>query len=272
MQEVFEYLDSERDDVRLEAATIASSLADSQIEYFESNHDSVLFLMGMIKDTPQISHQILTALTNLSAKSLNICEVMSNEAFIRDLIVMIILPNSILSDPSCMLMNNISKSPLVIAKLIEPIINLDNLLELFCQGDGELEMKRYNPHASFTFLSTIFANITSTSSGSRLFLEKSSVDSQIRIARLALFISHTSLIKRGGVISAIKNICMNRPQLSIFKKEGCDLLSHILAPLVGKDEVSRKLHFNAPSILSRRWIYFLRSCNLTNGRERLTIR
>jgi hypothetical protein len=236
MQEVFEYLDSDREDVRLEAATIVSSLTSTNLDFFESSPSNVLFLMGMIKDTPQVAHQILTSLTNLSSKSLIVCEAMGNDAFIRDLIVLIILPQSILSDPACMLLNNISKSPAVIERLIDPIVNLDNLLEVFTLGDGELELKRYNPHASFTFLSTIFANISSTPSGSRIFLEKSTIDSQIRIARLALFISHTSLIKRGGVISAIKNICMNRPPLALFKKDGCDLLSHILAPLVGRDE------------------------------------
>jgi hypothetical protein len=105
-------------------------------------------------------------------------------------------------------------------------------------GDGEAETKRYNPNATFTFLSTIFANISSTPAGSRLFLLPSTVDSQIRIARLALFVSHKSLVKRGGVISTIKNICMTRPgpPLSLFQKEGCDLLAHLLAPLIGMDE------------------------------------
>jgi hypothetical protein len=135
MQEVFTYLDSDREDVRLEAATIVSSSTASQLDFFESSPSNVLFLMGMIKDEVAVAHQIITALTNLAGASAVICDVMANEAFIRDLIVLIILPNSILSDAACMLLNNMSsKSPAVIEKLIDPVVNFDNLLEVFCQG------------------------------------------------------------------------------------------------------------------------------------------
>ncbi|KAL3894916.1 MAG: hypothetical protein SGCHY_004996 [Lobulomycetales sp.] len=138
-----------------------------------------------------------------------------NPAFVRDLIIIIIMPQSLLSDPACMLLNNISKCPAVIDRILDPEINLDNLLHVFCQGDGEeAEMlRRYNPHANFNFLSGVFANVSSTPSGAALLLGSSTIDHgpSSRISRLALFISHKSLIKRGGVVSALKNVFLSCP-------------------------------------------------------------
>ncbi|KAJ3215414.1 hypothetical protein HK099_006382 [Clydaea vesicula] len=259
MDEILTYLDNDREEVRLLAAENIASLSASpeMLDFFKKdNFAAVQNLMQLINDEVMVAHQILNSLINLTAH-IEICEVMNIDSFIYELILKIVLPKCLLSDPCCMLLNNLTKSPAIISKLLPNSENkenigetqapsklgyrhLDNLLEIFCKGDGINGTKKYNPHANYHFLSGVFANISATPGGAEFLLGKSTVDDSQRLSRLIVFTTHKDKIRRSGVISVIKNTSfLIEKELKLFKPVedgGINLLGHILIPLAGTEE------------------------------------
>jgi hypothetical protein len=161
-----------------------------------------------------------------------------------------------------MLLNNLTKSPAIIKKLIPSDISesaspeasaqiqkrtkhLDNLLEVFVRGaqgaSGAHQKSNYNPNANFHFLAGVFANVSATPGGADFLLGLSTVDSSQRLSRLFVFMDHENEIRRGGVISVLKNVCfLTQTHESILLKSvdegGLGVLPYLLLPLAGNEE------------------------------------
>jgi hypothetical protein len=142
-----------------------------------------------------------------------------------------------------MLLNNLSKFDSVISKLLpleeQPSKGtqmLDNLLEIFVQG----ETAKFNKEASFHFLAGVFANISSSPQGCMHFLKNSTVDDTPRLSKLIVFTEHPSLIRRGGAISTLKNVCfgvsLEKKGLDVLLEESLNLFVYILLPLSGPED------------------------------------
>ncbi|TPX33774.1 hypothetical protein SmJEL517_g03418 [Synchytrium microbalum] len=263
VQELFGFLKDDRADVRqLAASNVAGLTGTAEFNsVFKKNPRAIRDLMSLISDEAMVAHEAINALTNLSA-DLDILAIMASSGtdfnnFLYMLLVIIISPNNMLTDAGCMLLNNISKSTTVITALL-PSMNenknvtgatttgpvtkrasmLDNLLDLFVKGVN----KSYNPKAEYHFLGGVFANISGSARGSAFFLEDSTVDSTPRLSRLIPFTEHANLIRRGGVDSTLRNICLAvandkslaSSRLEMFTK--CVVLGAILLPLAGPEE------------------------------------
>lgn len=143
-----------------------------------------------------------------------------------------------------MLLNNLTKSSQIINILLPKnqattqtrTKHLDNLLEVFVRGVD----KEFNPNANFHFLSGVFANVSATPSGAEFLLGKSTVDSSRRLSRLVVFIEHENLVRRGGVISVLKNVCFNKEHHQNLL-EDLGLLPFILLPLAGPEEYDEEV-------------------------------
>lgn len=139
-----------------------------------------------------------------------------------------------------MLLNNLSQQEEILKHLIpnesetdSKTSLLDNLIEVFCRGEG----KRYNPQAEFHFLSGVLANLSMNTQGAHFMLGKSKVDGQFRLQKIIAFIGHENAIRRGGAISVIKNICFDIPSHSwLLTDPDLNLLPFLLLPLAGNEE------------------------------------
>lgn len=176
MNEVLPFLDSSnRQDVRLEASKIVASMAASHHEFFLASPDSLAILLNLIQEKDvQVQHQILTALINLTS-NLEIVDLMSLPQVIYNVIIEIVLPKSLVSDLCCMLLNNLSKSKRTIEILLDSKTHIDNLIEVFCRGDGASGTGKFNKNASYHFLGGVFANVSSSISGAEHLLAKSTI-------------------------------------------------------------------------------------------------
>lgn len=152
-----------------------------------------------------------------------------------------------------MLLNNLTKSISVIKKLLpeqrtdqsnlpKKTLHLDNLLEVFVRGDS----KKFNTNAEFHFLAGVFANLSVTQDGARFLLGRSTVDASLRLSRIVPYTEHPNLIRRGGVVSTIKNCCFyHEAHEEMLTSQELNLLPFVLLPLCGNEEYTdevRKHH------------------------------
>lgn len=108
-----------------------------------------------------------------------------------------------IADPLAMLLSNLTKDAGCSAALLQlSPDSLALLADIFTRGEG----KHANPNASFDFLASVLANVSITAAGRAALLKPDAPDrpTESPIAKLAGFTEHPSLIRRGGVISALK--------------------------------------------------------------------
>jgi len=111
--------------------------------------------------------------------------------------------------------------------------HLDNLIELFARGEG----KKYNPHAEYDFLGGVFANISLFPEGREYFTQNSRIDSTPRLSKIIPYTSHPSVIRRGGAVSTLKNVCFDiHFHTSLLNENKLNVLPYLLLPLAGPEE------------------------------------
>ncbi|KAJ3021420.1 UNVERIFIED_CONTAM: hypothetical protein HDU68_009630 [Siphonaria sp. JEL0065] len=123
LQELFGFLNDGREDMRKLAAENCAGVSKAQElqPIFASNDGAAIKrLMEMLADHPLIAHDALSALVNLSA-NLELVKFFDNEGFISLLVITIILPDSVLADLCCMLLNNITKDESIAKKIIPEV-------------------------------------------------------------------------------------------------------------------------------------------------------
>jgi hypothetical protein len=139
-----------------------------------------------------------------------------------------------------MLLNNLSKHEVVQNKLLRKEGDvgtqaLDNLLEIFNRGETT-----FNPNAQFHFLAGVFANVSASPQGCRFFLGKSSVDNILRLSKIIIFTEHSNLIRRGGVISTLKNVTyaanLENKGNDVLLDPELNLFVYVLLPLSGPED------------------------------------
>ncbi|ORY48549.1 DUF383-domain-containing protein [Rhizoclosmatium globosum] len=136
--ELFGFLNDSREDIRKLAAENCAGLSkatDLHPVFGHNNGAAIKRLMEMIADHPLIAHDAISAMVNLSANP-DLVPYFNNEGFVAMLVITIILPDSVLADLCCMLLNNITKDE-AIAKLLIP--------EVDAKEEEEKLKRRFNP-------------------------------------------------------------------------------------------------------------------------------
>ncbi|KAF9266715.1 DUF383-domain-containing protein [Marasmius fiardii PR-910] len=153
----------------------------------------------------------------------------------------------------------------------QEILALPLLLDAFVQGAQVDEIQDLSKRArkgSLHFLASIFGNLTSSPTGREFFLTprpsnslKPDSDLEYPLAKIISFTEHKNIIRRGGVISVVKNCAFNaRAHKAILNPEteliavppstinapGIGALPYLLLPLAGPEEFDledqEKLH------------------------------
>ncbi|KAI8819968.1 uncharacterized protein EV422DRAFT_93723, partial [Fimicolochytrium jonesii] len=230
-------------------------------------------LMRLVKGESIAAHDALSSLINLCVDPVFV-EVMDNEDFLFDLILMIVLPRNVVADLCCMLLNNLSENNSVARKLVADISRsasetnnmplnaptiptptgqptttpqsqqpatklkthyLDNLLEVFVRGEG----KTYNPNATYDFLGGVLANVAMTPAGAQWFRGRTGVDGTLRLSKVVAFVEHPNRIRRAAAIATIKNTAFDPAGHELLLTDGeLDLLPYLLLPICGPEEFS----------------------------------
>ncbi|CAG8471883.1 8440_t:CDS:10 [Funneliformis mosseae] len=201
-------------------------------------------LITLCNDETVTAHNAYKALVNLTADE-EIRRIFNNENFLKYLTRTITNRDSVLADMACMLLSNITKDETVAAKLlslkVRPIKDLSNssqtigqLTDVFVRGFE----KKYNKEAEFHFLASVFANVTMLPQGRDFFLSNASSSENVTpLSKLIVFTEHPNIIRRGGVVSCIKNCCFaTERHLDMLSEDKINVLPYILLPLCGPEE------------------------------------
>lgn len=112
---------------------------------------------------------------------------------------------------------------------------IDQIMDCFVKGaEGAL-----NKHANYDYLSYLFADLSQTEKGRAYFLERQDYDDVVPITKLTVFTEHSSVVRRKGVASTLKNVAFevnSHPML--FAEDAANLLPYLLLPLAGPEELS----------------------------------
>ena len=145
-----------------------------------------------------------------------------------------------------MLLANLSKSPsmdrLISFTRSSPLGELpvststnavDRLIDCFVK-DHSRSTKDYD------YLSYVFADLSCHEAGRKYFLTKQAYDDVVPITKISVFMDeHTSHVRRKGAASTVKNVCFETcAHEFLLSDSGANILSYVLLPLAGNDELS----------------------------------
>ncbi|KAF9582971.1 hypothetical protein BGW38_010505 [Lunasporangiospora selenospora] len=219
-------------------------LHDDRMEVFLKHAKSLTKdLKALVKQDAVIAHDAIRSLINLSGESV-ICVELDDLDFIQYLIFQIIISKTnILGDLGSMLLSNVCKNESSAAKVLsleaKPIEGLTaatnavgQLSDIFMKGTD----KNYNPQCNYDFLASVFATLAALPLGRTLLFKKDS-EGLSPLSKIVCFTEHPSIIRRGGVITTIKNAGFsvdNHPAL--LDEQDINVLPYILLPLCGPEE------------------------------------
>ncbi|KAJ3018716.1 hypothetical protein HKX48_002706 [Thoreauomyces humboldtii] len=275
--ELFSFVTDARPDVRqLAANNIAGLSTTAEFFPFLKLNDSkvVRDLMRLVKGEPMAAHDALTTLINLCVDR-DFVAVMDQEEFLFDLILLIVLPQNVLADLCCMLLNNLSESSSIAGKLVADIARAAATAARSPQSttptttaststvppatgtpqpaqqphqtthylDNLLEVyirgeaKKYNPSATYDFLGGVLANVAMTTAGAHWFRGRTNVDNTIRLSKMVVFCSHPNRIRRSAAFSTLKNVAFESDcHVTLLEDQELNLLPYVLLPLSGPEE------------------------------------
>ncbi|OMJ22517.1 Protein HGH1-like protein [Smittium culicis] len=246
LNELFGFLDSERDDVRTYAINYLVGFSKPGTEFYpQIVEKSATIIPPLIKQCQRegvAAHDAIRTLINLTNDSMPRQHFRSLETmtFISEKITD---PTNVMADLYCMLLSNLVKNSEIAEillnlkvtikdNIIKSDLALDQFVQLFLLGVTE----SINKKADFDFLSSVFAELTTTKEGRDYFLS-TRVDGKQPITKVMVFSEYPKLIRRGGVISVIKNVCFSYENvLQILDPEQINLLPYILLPILGNED------------------------------------
>ncbi|EPT00980.1 hypothetical protein FOMPIDRAFT_1049223 [Fomitopsis schrenkii] len=264
----------------------------------------------LCRDQLATAHDAFRALVNLSDSSLTLGP-LSEPSFLSFLVSYILNFQATLADLASMLLSNMTTSTTICSALLNLTVSilpdpkspalfypvqsqcgtcpapvpypageprsvpaLPLLLDAFVQGaaaeeiaDKEKRVRKGTLH----FLSSVFANISTTPAGRMFFLTprtadplKSEGELEYPLTELLVFTEHKDTIRRGGVVSTIKNCAFHvqahRALLSpeservavlpsTVEAPGMDILPAVLLPLAGPEEFDLEDQEKLPAAL-----------------------
>ncbi|KAI9103777.1 hypothetical protein DFS34DRAFT_590193 [Phlyctochytrium arcticum] len=245
--------------VRQLAAKNVAGLTTSPefLPFFKENNFAVIKdLAQLISGEPLAAHDALSALINLSTDNAFVPP-MSDEAFLFNLILMIVLPKNVVADLCCMLLSNLSESNVVARKLVEDLAEggkktegssesknlirtqyISNLLDIYVRGEGRV----YNKNADFNFLGGVLVNVAKTPAGAAWFRGRETPEGMLRLSKMVPFIEHPNRARRAAAIATVKNTAFDTNGHSLLlTDEELNLLPYLLLPLSGPDDYTDEL-------------------------------
>ncbi|KAJ6633307.1 Protein HGH1 like [Pseudolycoriella hygida] len=181
-----------------------------------------------------IAKDALLAIVNLSADEEGANTILEKAPnLVVECIKFILDENCALADAWAMILSNISRTELLAKRVMNDIQSSeDKLLEKLVSAFTRVDFNKKNCHLNY--LGPIFSNLSQTSEGRSKFCN---LETKL-LSRLLPFIYHEdSLIRRGGAVGLLKNICFDSSRHSwLMTDEDVNVLAHILLPLAGPEE------------------------------------
>ena len=175
------------------------------------------------------------ALVNLTAANKAFSAQVVGEGLIEAGVKAVTDPTSTYADEASMVLANVSRVAAGSDKLLELTGEdgrsaLYTLADIFCKGPA------YNPNAKFHYLAHVLFNVTQKAEGRNQIMERKAHGCLFQ--RLLTFTDFKeSTVRRGGVIGCIRNCCFSSSDHEWLMGEEVNVLTHLLMPLIGPEEL-----------------------------------
>ncbi|XP_068690495.1 protein HGH1 homolog [Montipora foliosa] len=234
VQELLPFLSlNARGDVKEKALDYILGLSGSVNgrKFLKENDEYLQRLLDLTKDSnPRICADAFLVLVNLSAESL-ISEKLLEYNFSEPFLSYTLNPASEHAEKAAMILSNVTRTErgcreiLNVAKRNEDC-SLNKIVDVLC-------LESYNPHCKLDYLAMFISNLTQLQEFRDFILNKDLCVLQ----RLLPFTTYNaSLIKRRGVVGALKNCCFETASHEWLLSETVDILPYLLLPLAGPEE------------------------------------
>lgn len=168
-------------------------------------------------------------------------------------VVNILNPDAALADPWSMILSNISRPESLAERVyIDCESKIDNLVSAFVNTNFNTKKCHLN------YLAPIFSNLAQVSQARNQFCRNTEI-----LSRLLPFVSYEdSVVRKGGVIGVLKNICFNT-KLHDFLLTEIDVLPMILLPLTGPEDFTEEENEMFPIDLQVSQLQFVSSFEIS---------
>ncbi|XP_050490649.1 protein HGH1 homolog [Bombus huntii] len=151
---------------------------------------------------------------------------------------------SILADPCCMILSNMTRPQHLVDRVIALIetsgYTWDSIVTAFTA------IHYNNSGANLHYLGPVFSNLSQSPHVRRYLMDK---DRSV-IQRLLPFTEYaSSLVRRGGIIGTLKNCCFDVQNHEWLLSPEVDILSYLLLPLAGPEEFDDEDNDKLPTTL-----------------------
>lgn len=189
--------------------------SEEGLVFIATNEKYLSAIVGLSTDTAEpVAKLAFLALINLTTKeniSHQLTVLSSHPNFVYDLLKYVLQPNSAHADIVCSILSNISRTTLGAQRIVNAIaenseeVGFDKVIQVFCR-------ENFNDKNNLHYLGPFLSNLTQISQARRYILDKK----KCVIQRLIPFTNYTeSLIRRGGIIAALKNCCFETGKLDL---------------------------------------------------------
>lgn len=147
-----------------------------------------------------------------------------------------------MTDPLLSILSNITRHESLVEGVLFSLLEIDeNFLDRLVATFTKIEFNKHNQNLNY--LAAVFSNLSQTSTFRSLVAK-----SQTRLLpRLLPFIYHeSSLIRRGGIVGLLKNICFDSSLHEWLFSPDVDVLPFILLPLAGPEEFDDEINETLP--------------------------
>ncbi|PYH78688.1 DNA-binding protein HGH1 [Aspergillus uvarum CBS 121591] len=248
LEELVEFLHHGNTQIRQIACENLVGFSTAQPELFKRQQLlPVRDLKLLARDYAPIAKNALTILINLSADDEVLTNLAEDDAFLETLLLKITNLKEPNADDFAMLFANLAKSNkmerlLTLKRKAPEAVSkspnaMDQLMDCFVKGAEN----GLNEHATFDYLSYLFADLSKTELGRAYFTSRQEYDDVVPVTKLTVFTEHKSTIRRKGVASTIKNVAFDVPfHPTLLSEDEANILPYILLPITGPEEYAEE--------------------------------
>ncbi|KAI8506776.1 Protein hgh1 [Branchiostoma belcheri] len=235
LEELLPFLSpTSRPDVRATAVQylLGVTASKNSAEFFLTNKVFIEKILSLTEDTQEsIAKDSYLCLINLTADG-KFCKVLLEDYDpVPKFLETVVDPESEFSDSACMILSNVTReesgAERVLDSLVKGDVGLAKVVEVFCQEGYNKKGKQLH------YIGPMLSNLTQLSEARQFVLDHD----RCVIQRLLPFTQYQgSVIRRGGIVGALKNCCFETAHHQWLLSDDVDILPFLMLPLAGPEE------------------------------------
>ncbi|XP_321688.5 protein HGH1 homolog [Anopheles gambiae] len=149
--------------------------------------------------------------------------------------------NCKLSDAWCMVLCNITRPEHLVERVLARLLAIEFSLEKLTTCFTRVSYNKQKCHLNY--LGPLFSNVSQSKAGREVFCNQQTG----LLRRLLPFVHHEgSIVRRGGAVGLLKNVCFDSSVHEWLLSEEMDVLPFVLLPLAGPEELDDETNEKLP--------------------------